>query len=36
MNAIQVDGQAVPGAMAALWNNGTQHFTALAPSNYTG
>jgi hypothetical protein len=36
VNSIQFDGQAVSGGAAALWSAGTQHFTAIAPANWTG
>ena len=35
VNSIQFDNQPVPSSSAALFGNSTQHFTALAPSNYT-
>ena len=36
VKSVQFDGQPVAGASAALYVNGTQHFTVMAPSNYTG
>jgi hypothetical protein len=36
VNSIQFDGQAVSGGAATLWSAGTQHFTAIAPANWTG
>ena len=36
VNSIQFDRQAVAGASAAMFSNGTQHFTATAPANWNG
>ena len=36
VNSIQFDGQTVPGAAAGLYSAGTNHFTAIAPANWTG
>jgi hypothetical protein len=36
VNSIQFDGQAVSGGAATLMSAGTQHFTAIAPANWTG
>jgi len=36
VDAVQFDGQSVAGGMAVLYSNGTQHFTATAPANWTG
>jgi hypothetical protein len=36
VNSIQFDGQNVAGGTAALMSAGTQHFTAMAPLNWTG
>ena len=36
VNSIQFDRQSVTGGSAAMFSNGTQHFTATAPANWTG
>lgn len=36
VNSAQFDGKAVPGSTITLVSNGTQHFTATAPANWTG
>jgi len=36
VDAVQFDGQSVAGGTAVLYSNGTQHFTATAPANWTG
>jgi len=36
IDAVTFDRQSVPGGMAALYSNGTQHFTATAPANWAG
>ncbi len=36
VTSMQFDGRSVAGGTAALYSNGTQHFTALAPSGWTG
>ena len=36
VNSVTLDGQAVPSSAATLFSNSTQHFAAVAPSNYTG
>ena len=36
VNSIQLAGQSVAGGAAALMSAGTQHFAAMAPSNWTG
>ncbi len=36
VNSMQFDGRSVAGGTAALYSNGTQHFTAAAPTNWMG
>ncbi len=36
VNSMQFDRQSVAGGTAALFSNGVQHFTALAPANWMG
>ena len=36
VNSVTFDGQTIAGATANLYSNGTQHFTAVAPANWTG
>ena len=36
VDSIQLGGQNVPGAAAVFMTAGTQHFSASAPSNWTG
>ncbi len=36
VDSIQFDRQAVAGGSATLFSNGTQHFTAIVPANWTG
>lgn len=34
VNSVQYDGRVVPGASAAMYGAGTQHFTAVAPAGF--
>jgi len=36
VDSMQFDGQGVAGGTAALYSNGTQHFTAAAPASWAG